>query len=348
MSLNKYDFNHKDTYLLLGPQEVGKTCFLAGMYYTFRTLNGYGLSCTSEEQSVALNAMCDDFEKGIFPSGTGGTTSFDFRFRFAHKQRFAFEWFDYRGKMLGEYGLIDQREYDDLVNVVNNSTCILICVDGTWLSHDKNESVKQIQDKSYAINELLNKYVDSNKILPPICVVITKIDLCDMKYEKSYYEAIKESFPFFESKDTPIYICPICIGKKDEETGMFSFNPTDKDVYRPLFYALWCGYSYRIAGLKENLKRQRKIYKPMMENLEHSIKKMENRVVIINKEKRINSKKQDLNKLKNVLQKEEARIAELEREQSDLLEKISGSENIYWGNIETTWEEVEKKWKFFR
>lgn len=346
MSLKKFEFEHKDIYLLLGPQEVGKTCFLAGMYYTFRSaLNGFSLSCVDEEQRVALDMLCRDLSKGKFPQGTGGSTNYHFKLRKAHKERFAFDWYDYRGSMLEE-GKDSTDEYNELVDVITNSTCVIVCVDGTWLSEDKNKSVKNIQDNSYIINNFLNKYIDNNGILPPICVVITKYDMCDWKYENVYFEAIKESFPFFESKDTPIFICPICIGKKDNDG--FIFNPTDQDIYKPLFFALWCGYSYRIAGLKKNYDKRKNYFNPLISSLKEEIKSLEDRVVVINKSKRIHDKEKDVEKWEAALSREERRIMCLEEEEQDLFDKINASEGIYFGADDTTWEEVKDRWKFFQ
>ena len=108
--------------------------------------------------------------------------------------------------MLAEYGTKNHIEYQELTDIVKNSTCILICVDGTWLSSDKDKCVKNIQDKGYAVNEFLDKYRDSNGILPPICIVITKYDKCDSRYETEYFEAIKESFGFCLDSNSPKFI----------------------------------------------------------------------------------------------------------------------------------------------
>lgn len=347
MRLKKFEDDYKDIYLLLGPQEVGKTCFLAGLYYTFRSaLNGFSLSCVDEEQRVALDLLCRDLAKGKFPQGTGGSVNYHFKLRKAHKERFSFDWFDYRGKMLEEYGIENQEEYDELVSVVTNSTCILICVDGSWLSNDKEKAVKLIQDNSFVISEFLNRYIDNNGNLPPICVVITKYDICDWKYEQVYFEAIKESFPFFENAETPIFICPICIG--NEHNNQFIFNPTDQDIYKPLFFALWCGYSYRIATLKKNYDKRKKQFSPLISELKSEIKKLDDRVIVFNKRKRIETKRKDITKWEGFLLREEKRISDLEEEQQDLFDKINASESIFFGTNNTTWEEVNEKWKFFQ
>ena len=347
MGLNKFEINHKDVYLLLGPQEVGKTCFLAGLYYTFRSaLNGFSLSCIDEEQRVALDLLCKDLGKGNFPQGTGGSTKYHFKLRKAHREKFEFDWYDYRGKMLEEGGSDNQEEYDDLMSVVKDASCILICVDGSWLSKDKNKSVNLIQDKSYVINNFLNSYIDNKGILPPICVVITKYDTCEWKYEQVYFDAIKESFPFFEDAKTPVFICPICIGNEDSESG-FIFNPTDHDIYKPLFFALWCGYGYRIEGLQKNYENVRKYFSPLISELKKEIRELDDRVIAFNKNKRIESKRKDILKCENALSSEERKISDLRGEQQDLFDKINASEGIFLGNNQTTWEEVAK-WKFFQ
>mgnify|MGYP002548511192 CR=1 FL=1 len=342
---DKFDFikkakdKGKDTYLLLGPQEVGKTCFLTGMYYSFRSsLNGFGISCVNDEQRLTLNKMCADLNSGKFPTGTSGANKFDFQLRYAHEIRFKFEWYDYRGKLLEEYGLDNPKEYEELIDIVNDSTCILICLDGTWFTNDKNSTVKNIQDNSYAVNELLNKYVDKNKKLPPICIVITKFDLCDIKYEQMFYEAIKESFPLFENSQTPVFICPICVGKDDLDSGKFKFNPIDQDVYRPLFFALWCGYGYRVAEYK---KWKSSLYMPI-KNLKEKNKKLL---------KKINSVPYFKKRIENIddfFEIIDEEVRKLELEQKSLLDNISGAENIYFGGKQTTWEEVEQKWKFIQ
>ena len=340
MEKNKREIREQNqyTYLLLGPQEVGKTCFMTGMYYTFRSsLNGFSLSCVNEEQRVALNKMCEDLKKGKFPSGTSGSSKIEFILRYAYKKRFHFEWYDYRGKLLEEYGINDSKEYEELVNIVDKSTCIMICLDGTWFSGDKTQSVKKIQDNSHMVNELLNRCIDANKKLPPICIVITKFDLCDVKYEQIYYEAIKESFPLFENSETPVFICPICIGKIKKDTGEFDFNPIDQDVYRPLFFSLWCGYGYKIEELEKGVKEGK--------NIKKKIKSFEYSSVFIST--LIHACK-NIKKLDDYLYKGENIINELKNERKELLDSISGSENIYWGTKQTTWKEVEDKWKFIQ
>ena len=349
MGLNKYDFEHQDIFLLLGPQEVGKTCFLSGIYYAFRSsLNGFSLSCANEEQKVDLNSMCKGLDNGVFPMGTGVSTKYDFVLRYANEKRFAFSWFDYRGKTIEEYGTTDQKEYDELVDIVNNTTCILICVDGTWLSSDKEKSVKNIQDNSFMINDFLNIYQDNNGKLPPICVVITKIDLCRKEFMNLYYDAIKESFPFFENNNIPIYICPICIGHISSQSKKFAFDPIDKDVYRPLLFALWCGYSYKIAGMKKDLLKKRILFEPMIKKINDQIKKINDRVVIINKEKRLSEKRKDLRNIENSLSKQEYRIQQLEKEQMELFNTFKNAQKVLWGNKDTNWEEINEKWKFFQ
>lgn len=114
-----------------------------------------------------------------------------------------------------------------------------------------------------------------------------------------------------------------------------------------MFFALWCGYNYRVAGLKQNLKNKKKIFTPLLNELNDEIKKLENATLVINKQKKIEEKKQDISKCNSLLKKEEERIDTLECEQKKLLETICASEDIYWGTERTTWEEVEDKWKFF-
>ena len=349
MTLNKFDYAHKDVYLLLGPQEVGKTCFLTGLYYTFRsTLNGFGLSCVNEEQRAELDGICKRLESGEFPTGTSTSSKYQFKLRFAHTERFGFEWYDYRGGLLKEYGLKNSEEYEELTRVIQNTTCIILCIDGTWLSKNKNESVKRIQDESYVINEFIHSYVDSNKKLAPICIVITKYDECEKGYEAVYYEAIRESFAFFENRQTPIFICPVCIGKKDVNTDKFRFDPTDQDIYRPLFYALWCGYHYRICGMEKKLTEDEKRVQIVLQNLQDKIKEIEGKVVVFNRQKRMNELKNDIDIISANINHVKQEIASLKQEQSELLRCLCSAENIYFGDKKTTWEEVSEKWKFFQ
>ncbi|WP_022769182.1 TRAFAC clade GTPase domain-containing protein [Butyrivibrio sp. NC2007] len=335
----------KDTYLLLGPQEVGKTCFMAGLYYSFRSaLSGFSISCSDETQRMSLDVMCKELSNGDFPPGTGGSTTYPFILRYGHKERFRFNWYDYRGKVVEEYGLENEDEYEDLARIVNESTCILVCVDGTWLSNDKEKTVKTIQDNVYSLNPFFDRYMDEKGTLPPICIVITKYDTCEAKYKQKYFDAIRESFPFFSIK-VPIFICPICIGTKDDSKGVFIFDPNDKDVYRPLFFALWCGYGQRIEKQIEDYEHKKHVYSMTQKYLKKEIDKLNDRIIVFNRESRVAEKQKEIKKMDTALSKLKKDIESSINEREQLLDCISASKDIYLGLDGADWEDLRNIWK---
>ncbi|ONI47236.1 hypothetical protein AN644_01070 [Candidatus Epulonipiscium fishelsonii] len=237
-------------FTILGMTGAGKTCYLLGMYYELCAgLQGYTM-ITDEDKSIELRSQylrILDKSLGInrFPAGTDSTTKYEFELQYCYDPIISFGYDDYVGGILTKKNSGDLEEYEEFKNSLTSSSVLFICIDGSLLEgNDNEEKIRKIKTNcSNVINEFISDYKKNNKKLPPISLVITKYDICEMTTSKEDLEIIiKEAFnPLFTPQDEGtciVSIIPVSLGAgicDDDNKG--ELQPIN--IHVPIFFGIY-------------------------------------------------------------------------------------------------------------
>ncbi|ONI41631.1 hypothetical protein AN639_03155 [Candidatus Epulonipiscium fishelsonii] len=237
-------------FTILGMTGAGKTCYLLGMYYELCAgLQGYTM-ITDEDKSIELRSQylrILDKSLGInrFPAGTDSTTKYEFELQYCYDPIISFGYDDYAGGILTKKNSGDLEEYEEFKNSLTSSSVLFICIDGSLLEgNDNEEKIRKIKTNcSNVINEFISDYKKNNKKLPPISLVITKYDICEMTTSKEDLEIIiKEAFnPLFTPQDEGtciVSIIPVSLGAgicDDDNKG--ELQPIN--IHVPIFFGIY-------------------------------------------------------------------------------------------------------------
>lgn len=156
---------------------------------------------------------------------------------------------------------------EDAVECMDNSECIMICMDGQCLKNNSG-SIQEIADAWYDaqygddINHFLHQYLLRNKgKLPFICFVVTKMDTIDPELLKGFTmdRIVSRVFPdWFEGRRTNdghiAAVCPIsALGYEFMNGGIF--EPVNAE--KPLFAALRAVRGRKLFGEISEWDKQR-------------------------------------------------------------------------------------------
>ncbi len=249
-------------FIMLGMTGTGKTCYLLGTYKKLLCgKKGFSIT-TDDDTDLDLRRRYDrisDCSLGTerFPQKTNQPEVFKFSLNYAYSPIMSFDWIDYPGGALNSKTDGDTEQYELLKSYIRNASSLFICIDGTLLQGDKDNSVKSdlIKEKcSSVINPFLGDYLKDNNILPPTGIIITKWDLCEQYVtDDDLNEIISEAFSplFIAGNDTDrfVTILPVTMGKNiTENDNRGQFVP--ENVQLPVYMGIWCSL------MEEKLKRQ--------------------------------------------------------------------------------------------
>ncbi|MDO5296228.1 MAG: hypothetical protein Q4F00_06235 [bacterium] len=245
-------------FVMLGLTGSGKTCYLLGMYKRMLAgMKGFTLT-TDDDTDVDLRqryARLNDASLGPdrFPRPTDQAEVLNFLLNYAYSSIMSFDWIDYPGGHLENKNYGNAEEYQKLAAYIKKSSCLFICVDGELLKgdDDNEDKIDYIKDNcSSIINPFLEKYINENKYLPPIAIIVTKWDLCkdDVK-DDDLIEIMREAFtPLFvegNNSDRLVAIVPVSLGPNiSEEGNRGRLKP--KNIQLPIYMGIWFSlYEYQ-------------------------------------------------------------------------------------------------------
>ncbi len=193
----KSTINNGYKFTALGLSGVGKTCFMAGMYYKMTGgYEGYTLKA-SDDDDVKLTTMYEKMKNsnvGIdrFPIGTNQTTRHSFELQYQYDTIEKFEWIDYDGNALKLKNSGNAKQYQELKKDISQSEILYIFVDGGLFDDEELKYTENERDKvellsdividscSRQVNHFISKYAKENHKIPPIAIVVTKYDIVKM------------------------------------------------------------------------------------------------------------------------------------------------------------------------
>ena len=269
---------------ILGMSGAGKTCYLLGLYYMMTGgIKGYTIS-SDEDTDVELrnrySKLCDVSlsREERFPVGTDNISKYSFELQYGFEDIMSFEWLDYPGGLLSKKNTQNYEDYEDIKNSINQSSSLLICVDGALLvGNDVKEKIKNVKNQcSNVINSFFTDYLKYNKELPPTSIVITKYDICREEVdEDEIVYVIKESFsPFFIQNGTKkiVSIIPVSIGIDiTEHNGVL--NPVN--LHLPIFGAIWFAMGKKMKFQNASISQEKRKYESEISMYQKKLKQEE-------------------------------------------------------------------------
>ena len=216
-------------FTMLGESGSGKTCYLLGMYMSMNMdLESIGYTIVASDAQVKKNLTSNYYKleddmrgAGRFPDTTDNVQKYNFDLQYAFETILPFEWIDYPGAFLDPTQVdTTDAQYKEVEKSIRESSTIFICIDGENLvKGDINAKIRRVKRKCAArinpyLGELKEKLKREGSGLPPICIIVTKFDLCASSVSRDdMRKIIEESFkPLFMSDDTLVAIVPVSLG----------------------------------------------------------------------------------------------------------------------------------------
>ena len=310
----------------LGMSGSGKTCFLVAMYYAMSAgVNGYTMSMADAEDDYDLRTKWKNMSELTgemrFPQGTDKNGDYLFDLEYAYQTIKSFHWMDYRGGCIENHGIDDPSQYEELIQRINDSTCLFIFVDGEkMVGDDKDKVIVNVRDNcSSNINNLISVYRKTNKRLPQIAIIITKYDKCRNWGKDDIWDIVTKAFsPLFtadESKNQ-VTIIPVSIGENiDDKEYSGALKPIN--IEKPLFYAIF-------NVLKKDLRRVKKEQEELVRLKTLAEKKLED------KEEQLKEQNKKIRIAQNLInpKKRAALVAEIENTKKEFADLKTKLENI--------------------
>lgn len=293
---------------VLGMSGSGKTCYLLGLYYKMGAgLKGYTIA-TDEDTDVQLRdryaRLCDMTlgKDKRFPAGTDNTTRYKFNLQYGFESIMSFDWIDYPGGLLDRKNSGNLDEYENIKKTINNSSSLIICVDGSLLCGDDiDEKIDNVRDNcSNVINTFFTEYFNSNNQLPPTAIIVTKYDICkDDTNQEELSEIIEEAFsPLFVKNNNKkiVAIIPVSIGLNIMDNDCAG-KMKPLNIHLPIFMGIWFALSEQIQRQAERLKKHYQSHDPALDMLREQMAR--------EKSKWIFKRRDEIAKLAKQIQEEE-------------------------------------------
>lgn len=242
---------------MIGGKNVGKTCYLHGMYAVMRRgENNFFLHTPDANVDNLLMRNWAALSKRGDRKWPLPTSEELVRYNFSFKRGLSrtimdFDWIDYRGGALME----DTDTSEELINELNQSNCLFFCVDGAELR-------TPIADRLYEVDNQL--CISRAKVLldglprrVPIVVLITKHDMCRNRLRDDVMKDVELLFDAWLAKGEgwDVMICPVTLG-----TGLAE-DPTSapispRNLHLPLIYSV---FSMQVDNLVEADRESRRL-----------------------------------------------------------------------------------------
>lgn len=249
---------------LLGLSGSGKTCYLYTATHVLARgveVNGHTISATSSnrQQAIRLNRGIEQMAKGIWPESSNETIAYPFELKIDGYSVSDFTIHDFRGNMLEGLSDDDQDDVDELFDTFEESSCIIILVDGDTIidaidptkispEHRHNADFATQLSARNKLNYIESLVKECNERMSknvPILLAITKSDIFYTDELSAGKNLLKELLPsiFSLRNDMIVGITAVTLGENlnnDEGklTGTLCLN-TDGNVHLPVLFALF-------------------------------------------------------------------------------------------------------------
>ena len=262
--------------VIAGTTTSGKTCyFYAMLRKMMRGISGFSVRVAEKDYAQLRLAMKRLGDKTLplaerFPKATSEQENYTMDLLYNLRAIDTFEWNDYPG----EFAEIGDEKF---LKLLENATCLLLCVDGSQIQGDMSD-IEDIIDTIYndaggmdLCNILQQAERRNEGGFPPVCVMVTKYDKVseELRNIETITEILVNCFPvLFTEGDTGknrvVTICPVTLGKDLENNG-----PLDpKNVEKPICFANYLiqlrklqEYIEKANSLLENDQKQKEQYK---------------------------------------------------------------------------------------
>ncbi|MEI7676540.1 MAG: hypothetical protein WCJ03_07155 [Bacteroidales bacterium] len=239
---------------MLAPSNVGKTCYMLGMYARMQMgIEGFTLRAVDLDQEIELTDRWSmlTLEKGEDrwpPKNVGLGENYVFEFSYGFKPMIQFDWLDYRGGALMATSADSDRK--QLQNQIVNSQGVLLCISGELLKKKVDDnSLQEIGTKSnvkmmnWNLTEL-SKTRKTTEIIFPVMILITKYDECYQRPREELIADVKKIFSTLFDPNTKGYfimICPVTLGKGlAEDSNNANINPVNVEL--PMIFMAYTHY----------------------------------------------------------------------------------------------------------
>jgi Double-GTPase 2 len=247
---------------MLGNSGAGKTCYMLGMYATM-SLGVKGFTFATRDMDVDLelrdawDQIIETEDEKRWPDPTTQTTPYEFDFCYGLDELMGFDWVDYRGGALKVSSKDPQyqSEVQGLINHLQHSDCIFLCISGEHLVGKTENNVAGVQRKTgydRMLQFIRRLQISDNTSKPAIVIVLTKYDLVPEEKEDSITEIIKDMFnPFFTNGGNWLtMICPVTLGiDLSENSASGEIEP--QNIHLPVTFAIYCAYKKLLDGLQK-------------------------------------------------------------------------------------------------
>lgn len=246
---------------VLGASSSGRASMMRAMYGMM--CEGIGdFTLNAPESEVDLN-LIDGWDQlveypgdyGRWPLPTCRTTVYTFDFCYKQQGLINFDWLESRGGILEYDDGSESEEKKWMVQYLNQSSCILICIPGDLLTTSIRGREASVRYRA-AIDGINSFLAQSflNSLNTPVAVVITKSDLIVGKRDTD--DVISEIKTLFSSFFVPgggwsVMICPVSLGLdlcNNELKG--EINPMN--IHLPLAFFAHSVLSHEIERLEKS------------------------------------------------------------------------------------------------
>lgn len=263
---------------MIGGKNVGKTCFMLGMYAVMRRgIHNFFLHTTDiDDDSRLIQGWTSLTRRGNERKWPVPTNVALKRYEFAFKRGMgrnlmSFEWVDYRGGALFE----ERESAQDLIDQLVTSDCLFFCLDGGELREPVADRMLEV-DHRMCISRAKILLED----LPhrvPIVVLVTKHDLCGNRPQSEVMEDIHRLFDAWlvPGEGWEVMICPVTLGSElaaDRENG--TVDPLN--LHLPLIYAI---FSLTVTRMV-NQERQQKTLRASQQAMDNRIRDLGSNVLL--------------------------------------------------------------------
>ncbi len=335
---------------ILGTSGAGKTCYLLGMYHIMNMgMKSFYIKAdddTDVELKTKYRKMKDSsLGTNRFPAGTDTNSEYSFMLQYGFEDIVPFQWIDYAGGALVSKTAGDEEEYKKIKDTINESSCLLICVDGELLKgNDTEEKIERVKEHcTSSMHNFFADYFTENQNLPPTAIVLTKYDVCEKdtdlnEIDEVIREAFGDFFPLRSDIERIVAIIPVSLGTNISENN-YSGKLKPINIHLPIFMGIWFTlqklikeYADALAFLKTETNSYMKM-KDKVENIPIPFFSFFNKKTIQELSNRID-------KIKNLSQKTK-KIFDIMTKHSELLtDELNEIELLYENNKKTSFKKL--------
>lgn len=252
---------------ILGTSGAGKTCYLLGMYHKMNMGVKSFYIKADDDTDVDLRTKYEKMKdstlgRNRFPAGTDTNSEYSFMLQYGFEDILQFQWIDYAGGALVSKTAGDLEEYNKIKDTINESSCLLICVDGELLKgNDIDEKIERVKEHcTSSMHNFFADYFTENQNLPPTAIVLTKYDVCEKDTDLNEIDEImREAFgDFFTPRsdiERIVAIIPVSLGANISEND-FSGKLKPVNLHLPIFMGIWFALQKLIKEYADTLAKQ--------------------------------------------------------------------------------------------